>query len=153
MKLLVAEDDRISLLKLVKMLEKWGYEVIACESGAEAWEHIQQEDSPNLLILDWMMPAMNGLDVCCKVRELNREPYSFILMLTSKNEKEDVIQGMIAGADDYITKPFYPHELEVRLKAGRRIVDLARRWYERACAVGRHDPSRTMASPRGSQPV
>jgi len=126
MRLLVADDDRISLLKLVNMLEKWGYDVVACENGTEAWEFIQQEDSPDILVLDWMMPGLNGLDICRKVRELARESYCFILLLTSRNEKEDVIQGMDAGADDYITKPFYPHELEVRLRAGRRIVELNR---------------------------
>ncbi len=130
MRLLVAEDDRISLLKIVSMLEKWGYDVVACENGLQAWERIQKEDGPNLLLLDWMMPGLNGLDVCRKVRALAREPYCYILLLTSRREKNDIIRGMDAGADDYITKPFSPHELKVRLRAGQRIVDLNRELFE-----------------------
>ncbi len=130
MKVLVADDDRITRLKLVAILEKWGYEVIACEDGLEAWEIIEQEDSPSLLMLDWMMPGMSGPEICRKVRELGRVPYCFIIMLTSKNEKEDIVKGIEAGADDYVTKPFYPHELKVRLRAGQRIVELNRELFE-----------------------
>lgn len=124
MKVLIADDDRISRLKLSGMLEKWGYEVVACENGKEAWEAMQAEDAPRVLILDWMMPVMDGLQVCREVRSLNKEPYVYILLLTSRTNKEDIVRGMEAGADDYITKPYYPHELEVRLRAGRRIVSL-----------------------------
>ncbi|MBU0681279.1 MAG: diguanylate cyclase [Proteobacteria bacterium] len=126
MKLLIADDDRVSCLKLASLLEKWGYEVLACENGNEAWERVQEKDSPSILILDWMMPGLSGLDICRKVREQAREPYTYILLLTSRTDKDDIIQGMDAGADDYITKPFYPHELEVRLRAGQRIVGLNR---------------------------
>ncbi|MFQ5964694.1 MAG: diguanylate cyclase [Candidatus Scalinduaceae bacterium] len=124
MKVLIAEDENISRRRLEKFLESMDYEVISCKDGLEAWRVIQSENSPNLLILDWMMPGMDGVEICRKVRKLAREPYTFILLLTSKSEQEDIIQGMEAGADDYITKPFNQMELKARLKAGRRIIEL-----------------------------
>lgn len=130
MRILIAEDDHVSRLKLESFLTKWDYRVIACENGEEAWKRIAREDSPSLVILDWMMPGLSGLDICRKIREMNREPYTYILLLTSRNQKEDIITGMEAGADDYITKPFYPHELKVRLRAGSRIVELNRKLFE-----------------------
>jgi diguanylate cyclase (GGDEF)-like protein len=96
---------------------------VACD-GVEALEILQQEHAPALAILDWMMPGMTGLEVCRRLRQRSREPYTYILLLTSKSQKEDLIEGMEAGADDYITKPFDQHELQVRLRAGTRLVDL-----------------------------
>jgi diguanylate cyclase (GGDEF)-like protein len=124
MKVLVAEDEKISRLRLVKFLEGIGCEVISCEDGLEAWNIINSDDAPNFLILDWMMPGMDGVEMCRKARELNREPYTFIMLLSSKGEHEDVVKGMEAGADDYIVKPFNQNELKVRLSAGSRIVQL-----------------------------
>ena len=124
MRVLVAEDEKISRLRLEKFLVSIGCEVISCENGIEAWNIIKSEDSPNFLILDWMMPGIDGVEMCRKVRELNREPYTFIMLLSSKGEQEDVVNGMEAGADDYIVKPFNQNELKVRLKAGSRIVQL-----------------------------
>jgi diguanylate cyclase (GGDEF)-like protein len=124
MKVLIAEDENISRRKLEKVLGSMDYEVTSCKDGLEAWEVIQSENAPNLLILDWMMPGMDGLEICRKVRKLAREPYTFILLLTSKSEQDDIIKGMEAGADDYITKPFNKNELRVRLRAGKRIVEL-----------------------------
>ena len=124
MKVLIAEDENISRRRLEKFLKSMDYEVTSCKEGLEAWEVIQSENAPNLLILDWMMPGMDGLEICRKVRKLAREPYTFILLLTSKSEQDDIIKGMEAGADDYITKPFNKNELRVRLRAGKRIVEL-----------------------------
>jgi diguanylate cyclase (GGDEF)-like protein len=124
MKVLIAEDDTLSRRKLKKFLEDMKYEVISCKDGLDAWEVIQSENAPNLLILDWMMPEMSGLEICRRVRQQAREPYTYILLLTSKNEDEDIVTGMEAGADDYITKPFNQNELRVRLSAGRRIVEM-----------------------------
>lgn len=124
MKVLIADDENISRRRLEKFLESMDYEVTSCKDGIEAWEAIQSENAPNLLILDWMMPGMDGLEICRKVRKLAREPYTFILLLTSKSEQDDIIKGMEAGADDYITKPFNKNELRVRLRAGKRIVEL-----------------------------
>ena len=124
MKVLVAEDENISRRELEKYLKDMDYEVISCKDGLEAWDVIQSENAPNLLVLDWMMPGIDGVEMCRKVRKLAREPYTFILLLTSKGEQEDIIEGMEAGADDYITKPFHQNELRVRLEAGKRIVKL-----------------------------
>ncbi len=124
MRILIAEDDPVSRRVLQATLAKWGHEVTACNDGPEAWRELQKDDPPSLLILDWMMPGMDGIEICRKVRQLGREPYSFILLLTAKSQKEDIIVGMEAGADDYITKPFDKNELEVRLRAGERILKL-----------------------------
>ncbi len=124
MKILIAEDSIVSRHLLEATLRKWGYEVVVACDGLEALELMQRENAPNLAILDWMMPGMTGLEVCDRIRRRAGEPYTYILLLTSKSQKEDVIEGMDAGADDYITKPFDQHELQVRLRAGRRLVDL-----------------------------
>jgi diguanylate cyclase (GGDEF)-like protein len=123
-KILIADDSIVSRHLLEGTLRKWGYEVVVACDGEEALGILQKEDSPALAILDWMMPGMTGLEVCRKVRQRAREPYTYILLLTSKSQKEDLIEGMEAGADDYITKPFDQHELQVRLRAGTRLVDL-----------------------------
>jgi diguanylate cyclase (GGDEF)-like protein len=124
MRILIAEDDPVSRRVLQATLVKWGHEVTSCSDGPEAWRELQKDDSPSLLILDWMMPGMDGIEICRKVRQLGREPYSFILLLTAKSQKEDIVVGMEAGADDYITKPFDKNELKVRLRAGERILKL-----------------------------
>ncbi len=124
MKILIAEDENTTRRRLEKFLEDMDYEVISCKDGIDAWEVIQSENAPNLLILDWMMPGMNGVEICRKVREQGREPYTYIMLLTMKDKQRDIVYGMEAGADDYITKPFNQHELRVRLKAGRRIVEM-----------------------------
>ena len=124
MKILIADDSIVSRHLLEATFRKWGYEVAVACDGAEALELLQKEDAPALTILDWMMPGMTGLEVCRRIRERAREPYTYILLLTSKSQKEDLIEGMEAGADDYITKPFDQNELQVRLRAGTRLVDL-----------------------------
>ncbi|MCU0246886.1 MAG: diguanylate cyclase [Bryobacter sp.] len=122
MRVLIADDSIVSRHLLEATLRRWGYEVIAACDGREAWDVLQSDDAPPLAILDWVMPGMSGLDVCREVRRQNR--YTYILLLTSKNNKEDLVEGMDAGADDYITKPFEQAELKVRLRAGTRIVEL-----------------------------
>ncbi len=124
MKILVADDSVVSRHMLEATVKKWGYEpVVACD-GHEAWEILQKDNAPQLAILDWVMPARTGPEVCRLVRQQQKEAYTYMLLLTSKNQREDLIEGMDAGADDYITKPFNHHELQVRLRAGRRIVEL-----------------------------
>ena len=124
MKVLVADDSVVSRHMLEATVKKWGYEpVVACD-GHEAWEILQKTDAPQLAILDWVMPVHTGPSVCRLVRQQQKEAYTYMLLLTSKNQREDLIEGMDAGADDYITKPFNHHELQVRLRAGRRIVEL-----------------------------
>jgi diguanylate cyclase (GGDEF)-like protein len=123
-KILIADDSIVSRHLLEATLRKWGYEVMVACDGAEALELLQREDAPGLIILDWMMPGMTGVEVCRRIRQRDSEPYTYILLLTSKSQKEDLIEGMEAGADDYITKPFDQNELQVRLRAGTRLVDL-----------------------------
>ena len=124
MKILIAEDDAISRRLLDTILRKWGYEVVVAFNGKQAWEELQKEDAPRLAILDWMMPEMDGVEVCGKVRDRTGSPYIYILLLSAKSQREDMVKGMESGADDYITKPFDANELKVRLRAGRRILDL-----------------------------
>jgi diguanylate cyclase (GGDEF)-like protein len=124
MKVLIAEDDSVLRRRLEKLLGDMGYEVTSCKDGLEAWETIQSEYAPNLLLLDWMMPGMDGVEICRKVRKLAKEPYAYILLLTSKSKQDDIVEGIEAGADGYITKPFNQQELKARLKSGRRITEL-----------------------------
>ncbi|WP_165921703.1 GGDEF domain-containing response regulator [Sulfuricurvum sp. IAE1] len=124
MRILIAEDDPVSRKLLQALLVKWGYEVVVACDGEEAWRYLQSEDTPKLAVIDWMMPGMDGVQICRKVRERKDGPYIYILLLTAKNQKEDIIRGIGAGADDYITKPFDSNELNARLRAGRRILDL-----------------------------
>ncbi|HYW42334.1 MAG TPA: diguanylate cyclase [Bryobacteraceae bacterium] len=123
-KVLAAEDNPVFQSMLRSMLTKWGYDAIIARDGAEAWQILQADDAPRLAILDWMMPEMDGVEVCRRVRAANREPYIYILLLTARTDAQDLVDGMEAGADDYLTKPFNSHELRVRLRAGRRILDL-----------------------------
>ena len=123
-RILIAEDDPISRRVLEARLKQWNYEVVSCSDGESAWEVLQQPDAPSLAILDWMMPGMDGLEVCHEVRQMGPEPYTYVLLLTAKSQKDDIIAGLEAGADDYLTKPFDASELRMRLRAGRRILDL-----------------------------
>lgn len=135
MKVLIADDSIVSRHMLEATVKKWGYEpVVACD-GQEAWDMLQGENAPQLAILDWVMPAMTGPEVCRLVRQQQKEAYTYMLLLTSKNQREDLIEGMTAGADDYITKPFNHHELQVRLRAGRRIVELQTELLETQAAL------------------
>jgi diguanylate cyclase (GGDEF)-like protein len=127
MRILFAEDDCVSRHRLAAVLRQWRYEVVEARDGDEAWEELQKEDAPQLAILDWMMPGMDGLEICRRVRQCRREPYTYILLLTAKVQKEDVVAGLEAGADDYLTKPVDVHELQVRLRAGRRILELQKK--------------------------
>jgi diguanylate cyclase (GGDEF)-like protein len=123
-RILIAEDDPISRRMLSSRLQKWGYEVVATADGNEAWEVMSRPDAPSLAILDWEMPGLDGPEVCRRVRALEREPYVYVLLLTARTRGEDVVAGLEAGADDYVAKPFEANELKVRLRAGRRILDL-----------------------------
>jgi two-component system cell cycle response regulator len=110
-------------------LRKLGYEVIMACDGAEAWDALQSDNPPRIAILDWVMPGLSGPEVCKRVRERSRDSesaYTYLLLLTSKSQKEDLIEGMESGADDYLVKPFDPHELRVRLRSGSRIIELQR---------------------------
>jgi two-component system, cell cycle response regulator len=124
MKILIADDSIVSRHLLEATLRKWQYEVVVACDGIEAWNELQKEGAPSIAILDWVMPGLTGPEVTNLVRQRGREPYTYVLLLTSKSLKEDLIEGMEAGADDYLTKPFDQHELKVRLRAGTRIMEL-----------------------------
>jgi diguanylate cyclase (GGDEF)-like protein len=123
-RVLVADDDTINRRILERFLTKWGYQVETVKDGDEAWKILQSDDPPRLAILDWMMPGLDGAQICREVRRRGGAAYTYILMLTAKFQKQDVLQGLEAGADDYLTKPFEPNELKARLRTGRRILEL-----------------------------
>jgi two-component system cell cycle response regulator len=122
-KILIAEDDIISSKILQKNLLNWGYYVIPARSGAEAWQALQDEDL-RMALLDWMMPGMDGIEVCRKIRRRKKFKYTYIILLSAKDRKQDIITGLSSGADDYMTKPVNFLELRARLQTGRRIIEL-----------------------------
>ncbi|MGE0681782.1 MAG: GGDEF domain-containing protein [Candidatus Binatia bacterium] len=124
MKILVVEDESVTRGGIVALLKKWGYETVETDNGIAAWQVLQESDAPRLAIVDWMMPGIDGVQLCRTVRQRMPEPYTYILLLTARNEQEDIIKGLDAGADDYVTKPFDAHELQMRLRAGTRILEL-----------------------------
>src|SRR5215467_1466861 len=128
MRILIADDSIVSRHLLDATLRRWGYDVVMACDGNEAWEILQSADAPRIAILDWVMPGLTGPEVCSRVRAHtgDKDSYTYILLLTSKSQREDLIEGMESGADDYLTKPFDPHELRVRLRSGTRIIDLQR---------------------------
>lgn len=121
--ILIADDSAVTRHLLMSHLTGWGYNVITAEDGKEAWEVLRQEQAPRLVILDWVMPEMTGVDVCQQVRTLDR-PYTYIIMLTGNTTSEDLAAGFAAGADDYIFKPFDETALRARIHAGERILEL-----------------------------
>jgi two-component system, cell cycle response regulator len=121
---LIADDDPVSRRLLQVSLGNAGYRVDAAADGAEALRVLNQPDSPRLVILDWLMPGMDGVEVCRMVRASAGEPYQYIILLTAKGHQTEIIEGLEAGADDYITKPFDLQELKARLRAGKRILEL-----------------------------
>jgi len=125
---LVAEDDRISGRILERHIKGWGYKPYLAQDGEQAWE-IFQNNPIEVAILDWMMPRVNGLELCRRIRQpkyLNHGSYVYIILLTARDEREDLLRGLSSGADDYIIKPFDPLELRARLNTGRRIIELQR---------------------------
>jgi DNA-binding response OmpR family regulator len=122
MQVLIAEDNPIFQVVLEALLREWGYQVTMVSSGEAAWEILQREDGPQLAVLDWFMPGMTGTEVCRRVRASVTGRYVYMLLLTGRSQSGDVVTGMEAGADDYLTKPFNAQELRVRLFAGRRVL-------------------------------
>ena len=131
MRILVADDESVSRRTLQSMLEDWGYSVSVCADGAVAWELLQRADAPPLVILDWVMPRMDGLEVCHKLRAVSTPCPTYVLLVTSKDQNADIVTGLDAGADDYVAKPFNREELRARVQVGVRVVELQRRLAER----------------------
>ena len=135
LRVLAAEDEPVSRRLLEVELQKWGYEVRTVVDGEAAWEAYQSPLAPNLVILDWMMPGLDGLEVCAKIRALPASVPPYIILLTGRQAREDVVRGLEAGADDYITKPFDRRELRARVEVGARVVVLQRDLAERVRAL------------------
>jgi DNA-binding response OmpR family regulator len=121
-RILVAEDDPISRELICTRLGKWGYEVVVTQDGTEAMTALRKKEAPSLAILDWMMPGMDGLEICRRVREVN--PFVYIILLTARGSKENIVEGLGAGADDYLIKPFDKDELHARIQVGLRVIGL-----------------------------
>ena len=124
MKILVADDDRVSLRLMERMLQQNGYDVITVEDGQQAVRELSKADGPRLALIDWMMPKLDGLSVCREVRSRHDDSYRYMLLLTSRQASEDMLEGLESGADNYLTKPCHPAELKARLRSGRRILQL-----------------------------
>ncbi len=131
MRVLIAEDDPVSRRLLEVTLAKWGYQPIVTTDGEEAFRHLSADDAPHLAILDVMMPKMDGLEVCRRVRALPGGRQTYIILLTAKSAKDDVVEGLDAGADDYLSKPFDRAELRSRMGVGVRVVELQQSLAER----------------------
>ncbi len=124
MKILIAEDDLTSRHRLEMVLAKWNYETVSCSNGKQAWDRLQDAHAPKLAILDWLMPEMEGIEVCRRLRELDTQNPVYVILLTTLNEKDSIVRGLDSGADDYIIKPFEPGELEARIRVGCRVLQL-----------------------------
>lgn len=124
MKILIAEDERVSRRLLELTLTGWGHHVTVTEQGEEAWAILEQEDPPSLAILDWMMPGMDGIEICRRVRQRTNSSHTYIILLTAKSSKANIVEGLIAGANDYVTKAFDRDELRARIHVGETVLDL-----------------------------
>jgi sigma-B regulation protein RsbU (phosphoserine phosphatase) len=124
MRILIADDDRMSTMMLSRSLERWGFEVVVAHDGVSAWGHIEGSAPPALAIVDWMMPGIDGLELCRRIREAHLATPVYVILLTSRNSRQDLVAGLQAGADDYLTKPFDPDELQARIHVGQRTLAL-----------------------------
>jgi phosphoserine phosphatase RsbU/P len=128
---MVIDDDPVSLRVLTPRLEKWGYKFVVATDGTSALAQLQSEKPPNLVLVDWVMPGMDGLEFCRKARELSPARPLYLILLTARGGRENIVTGLAAGADDFITKPFDPHELRARLRVGFRLVRLQKMLVDR----------------------
>ena len=124
MKILLAEDDFTSRSMLAAILKKWGYDPVITQDGHAAWEELQKPDAPKLALLDWNMPGLEGLEVCRRLRKTETTNPSYVILLTGRTEKGDIVQGLEAGANDYISKPYDNAELQARIRVGERMLEL-----------------------------
>lgn len=143
MKILIAEDDFTSRNILTAILKKWGHELVVTKDGLEAWEALQQPDAPGLVLLDWDMPGMEGPEVCRRLREQETSNPAYVILLTGRGEKGDIVHGLEAGANDYVAKPYDNEELHARIGVGQRMLELQCRLVETRDALehlAMHDP-------------
>jgi sigma-B regulation protein RsbU (phosphoserine phosphatase) len=124
MRILIADDDRMSTMMLERTLEEWGFEAIVAHDGVAAWESIAGNQPPAVAIVDWMMPGLDGIELCRRVRATPPRAPVYLILLTARNSRQDLVAGLEAGADDYLTKPFDPDELRARIHVGERTLAL-----------------------------
>jgi phosphoserine phosphatase RsbU/P len=132
---LIADDDRTTTVMLATSLRRWGFEVEAVHDGLMAWERIRAEPAPSLVVVDWMMPGLDGLEICRRVRSEPSRQHLYVILLTARSGRSDVIAGLDAGADDYLVKPFDPDELRARVHVGRRVLGLQQNLAERVAEL------------------
>jgi sigma-B regulation protein RsbU (phosphoserine phosphatase) len=131
MRILIAEDDPVSRRVLEDTLTQWGDDLVVTTTGSQAWEALQQEAAPQMAILDWIMPGMDGLQLCQKIRETPGAELTYIILVTSSGGTKDIVAGLEAGANDYVTKPFDREELRARVRVGMRVLELQNSLAER----------------------
>ena len=136
MHILVVEDEAINRRMLARTLERWGHTVIATTDGDGAWALLQKEQI-HLVLSDWVMPRMTGVELCRQIRAAKFPSYIYFILLTAKAKKDDLIEGLAAGADDFIVKPFHEGELRARIQAGERIINLEHELQARNREIGR----------------
>ena len=124
MRMLIADDDRLSTMILSRTLQEWGFEVVVAHDGIAAWEHISGDQPPSVAIVDWMMPGLDGLELCRRFRAASLRAPVYLILLTARTSRQDLVAGLEAGADDYLTKPFDPDELRARIHVGQRTLAL-----------------------------
>ena len=124
MRILIADDERMSTLMLGRTLEQWGFEVVVAHDGLAAWDHIVGSQPPAVAIIDWEMPGLDGVELCRRVRAAALRTPVYLILLTARSSRQDLVAGLEAGADDYLTKPFDPDELRARIHVGQRTLDL-----------------------------
>jgi sigma-B regulation protein RsbU (phosphoserine phosphatase) len=129
--ILIAEDEPVSRRLLERSLEQWGYTPVICTDGAEACRLLQTPGAPRIAVLDWVMPEMDGLEICRRIRQADLPTQPYLVLLTSRSTSQDIVTGLRAGADDYITKPVDRDELEARLQVASRVVSLQQRLSDR----------------------
>jgi len=135
MKILIAEDDAISRRVLEATLVKFGHEVVVAVDGAQALALLEREDAPRLAILDWMMPELDGVEICRRLRRAHNPAPPYLILLTAKSSKEDIVIGLDAGANDYLTKPFDRAELRARVQVGVQVLELQSNLAARVCEL------------------
>jgi phosphoserine phosphatase RsbU/P len=123
-RVLLADDEPVTRRILEAHLDRAGFEVLTVSDGLSAWKALQEASSPPLVVLDWNMPGLDGPEICRKTRSLKKAAYTFMVIVTARADKRDVVEGLSAGADDYVSKPVDPDELLARLRTGQRIVKL-----------------------------
>jgi phosphoserine phosphatase RsbU/P len=135
MRALVADDDRVTAAMLARTLERWGLEVVVVHNGEDAWATVEKDTTIGLAILDWMMPGLDGPEICRRIRQETTRAHMHVLLITARNSRADIVAGLDAGADDYLTKPFDLEELRARVHVGLRVLALQERLAERVAEL------------------